>query len=277
MNLQQNIISLFDEQMHSWPLAAKNYEALSHIRIKKFNFGAYDIKVQFNPARAVSSLAKLDKASISARPCFLCAANRPQEQKAIDFKGKYDILINPFPICQKHFTIASKVHEPQLISHEKLDDMLDLAALLPSFVILYNGPQSGASAPDHFHFQAGNVDFFHQPVDMFQEGLIDKRVFASAKKEEVEQWFWQLYKALQTDNLEPKMNIFCQYKDHDFVMTVYPRKQHRPRQFFADGMEQIMVSPGAIDMTGTLIIAREEDFEKITKDDIKDIFKQVSL
>jgi len=277
MSLQQDIQTLFDEQLQSWPLAAKNYEALENIRVKVFDFGAYTINVQFNPARAVSSLAKLDTKTIEARPCFLCAANRPKEQKGIDFKGKYGVLVNPFPICQKHFTIASNIHEPQLISPEKLDDMLDLAEALPDFVILYNGPQSGASAPDHFHFQAGNVDFFHQPVDVFQDGLIDKRVFSSPHNETITRAFWQLYKELQTNEEEPKMNIFCQFKDKEFVLTVYPRKQHRPRQFFAEGIAQLMVSPGAIDMTGTLIIAREEDFEKITKDDIKDIFKQVSL
>ena len=109
MSLQQDIQTLFDEQLQSWPLAAKNYEALENIRVKVFDFGAYTINVQFNPARAVSSLAKLDTKTIEARPCFLCAANRPKEQKGIDFKGKYGVLVNPFPICQKHFTIASNI------------------------------------------------------------------------------------------------------------------------------------------------------------------------
>lgn len=274
-SLQNEVLHLFESQLQTWPLAKQNYEALKNIRIKEFDFGAYTIIAQFNPARAVSSLAKLDAKSIEARPCFLCAANRPAEQSIVEYHGKYDILVNPFPICEKHLTIASKNHEPQLIDG-KLQDMFDLAYDLPDFIILYNGPKAGASAPDHFHFQAGNVDFFHQPIDCFQEGLIEKRVFTGTDKLALEAEFKALYAELQNDEQEPMMNLFCQYKANEWILSVYPRKQHRPRQFFAEGIEQLMVSPGAIDMTGILIIAREEDFEKITKDDIKDIFKQVS-
>jgi ATP adenylyltransferase/5',5'''-P-1,P-4-tetraphosphate phosphorylase II len=261
--------------LKTWPLAATNYAALQTVQVKEFDFGNYTLKVQFNPARAVSSLASLDKKSIEARPCFLCTANRPHEQDTVDFNNSYDILVNPFPICDQHFTIASKKHEPQLIKG-KLHDMLDLAKELPDYLILYNGPKSGASAPDHFHFQAGNADFFSYPLDKFQNGLIEKRVFISTEKLALENWFDQLYVELQTTDEEPLMNVFCQYKAEAWVLTIYPRKQHRPKQFFAEGKARLMVSPGAIDMTGILIVAREEDFEKITKEDIEDIFKQVS-
>lgn len=273
--MQDKILHLFDEQISSWSQATKGYAALKEIRTKIFDFGAYSIKVQFNPARAVSSLAKLDAKSIEARPCFLCVANRPIEQQFIEFKGKYDILVNPFPICDKHFTIASKKHEPQLIQGH-VEDMLDLAQAMPGFIVLYNGPRAGASAPDHFHFQAGNVEFFGNQMDIFQDGLIEKQVIVSNEKASLESSFNELYKELQTDEQEPMMNLFCQYKTNGWVLTVYPRKQHRPKQYFAEGIEQLMVSPGAIDMTGILIVAREEDFEKITKADIEDIFKQVS-
>jgi ATP adenylyltransferase/5',5'''-P-1,P-4-tetraphosphate phosphorylase II len=273
--MQDKIISLFEEQLQTWPLAAKGYRGLNDIRTKTFDFGAYAIKVQFNPARAVSTLAKLDAKSIEARPCFLCAANRPVEQKYIEFKGCYDILVNPFPICDKHFTIASKKHEPQAIKG-RINDMLELAQAMPDFIILYNGPKAGASAPDHFHFQAGNVEFFDNQVDIFKKGLIEKQVISSQLKSVVVDEFDTLYNQLQTDEQEPMMNLFCQYKPEGWVLTVYPRKQHRPMQFFLQGKEQIMVSPGAIDMTGILIVAREEDFEKITKEDIQDIFRQVS-
>jgi len=275
MIIQQQINNLLENQLISWPLAVKNYEALKHIRIKEFDFGAYSIKVQFNPARAISTLARLDTKTLETRPCFLCVSNRPKEQEFVVFKDKYDILVNPFPICDKHFTIASKKHEPQGIKGH-LDDMLDLAEAMPDYIILYNGPRAGASAPDHFHFQAGNVDFFHHPVDCFQEGLIDKRVFVSKNKSIIENSFDALYSELQTTDEEPMMNLFCQYKPEGWAFTVYPRKQHRPKQYFAEGLDQLMVSPGVIDMTGTLIVAREEDFEKITKADIEDIFKQVS-
>lgn len=274
MSLQQKIVALFDHQLQSWPLAVENYDALKKIRIKSFNFGAYNIKVQFNPARAVSSLAKVDAKTIEKRPCFLCAANRPAEQEGIDFKGKYDILVNPFPICDKHLTIALKEHLPQEIK-PYFEDMLELAEAMPDFLMLYNGPQSGASAPDHFHFQAGNIDFFDNQIDIFQEGLIEKFTIESADKKDIEEKFNELYAALQVDDEEPMMNLFCQFKPEGWALTIYPRKKHRPEQYYDEGIRQIMISPGAIDMTGVLIVAREEDFEKITKEDIKDIFKQV--
>ncbi len=273
--LQDKIKQLFHQQLDDWPLAKKGYQALQEVRVKTFDMGVCVFKVQYNPARAVSSLAKLDEASIRTRACFLCAQNRPIEQSSIDFKGKYDILVNPFPICDMHFTIASKIHVPQLIKG-RIQDMLDLAEAMPEFIILYNGPKAGASAPDHFHFQAGNVDFFQQPVDCLKQDLVEKYVFRSTNKLVVESNFHDLYLQLQADEQEPMMNLFCQYKPDGWVLTVYPRKLHRPKQYFAEGIEKLMVSPGAIDMTGILIVAREEDFEKISKADIEDIFNQVS-
>ncbi len=272
--MQTDIEQLFEQQLQSWPLAVENYAALKNIRIKSFDFGAYKIKVQFNPARVVSTAAKTDKKSIEKRPCFLCAANRPKEQQEIEFKGKYDILVNPFPICDKHLTIALKEHQPQEIL-PYVEDMLDLAYELPEYLILYNGPQSGASAPDHFHFQAGNIDFFDNQIDIFQEGLIEKELIVSDDKKLLEKQFIQLYKELQSSDEEPMMNLFCQYKAGKWELTVYPRKKHRPEQYYDEGIRQIMISPGAIDMTGVLIVPREEDFNKITKEDIQDIFKQV--
>ncbi len=275
-NLSFVIASFFDDELRSWPLAAKNYAALRDIRIKEFDFGNYNIRVQFNPARAVSSLAKLDTKSIVGRPCFLCGKNRPIEQRSIDFKGKYDILLNPFPICNRHFTIASKNHEPQLIQR-RLGDMLDLAEQMSGYTILYNGAGAGASAPDHMHFQAGNSDFFPYPFEMEQSGLIRKVSIISADKKEIEDWFELRYKELQTKiNCEPLMNIFCRKESKAWILTVFPRIKHRPTQFFAEGEEQLMISPGAIDMAGTLIVTREKDFEKITPQDIVNIYHQVS-
>ncbi|MDR1679955.1 MAG: DUF4922 domain-containing protein [Prevotellaceae bacterium] len=273
-NLQTQINQLFDEQLTEWSLAAEKYESLRSVRIKTFDFDNFSVRVHYNPARAVSSFAKLDKANIAARPCFLCRANRPPEQRGIPFKERYEILVNPYPICQRHFTVASLAHEPQILG-DCLPDMLDLAKALPDFVILYNGAQAGASAPDHFHFQAVNADFFHMPVDTEMQGLTTKRVLISADKNQLLKDFSELYHELQTDEKEPKMNLFCQWRAGEFVLTVFPRRQHRPRQFFAEGAEKIMLSPGSIDMTGNLIVAREEDFEKITKDDITDIFSQL--
>ncbi len=268
--------SFFDSELQCWDLAAKNYAVLQNVQTKAFDFGKYEIRVQFNPARAVSSLAKLDAKTIAERPCFLCEKNRPAEQRSIDFLGKYDILLNPFPICNRHFTVASKKHEPQLITG-KLADMLALAEEMPNYTILYNSAGAGASAPDHAHFQAVNSDFFAYPFEIEQAGLIRKVSIISTNKNEIEQWFEFRYKELQMDaNSEPLMNIFCRKEGAVWILTIFPRTTHRPTQFFAEGDEQLMISPGAIDMAGTLIVAREEDFNKITPRDIVDIYNQVS-
>jgi len=155
LNIQ--ISSLLAEQKKSWKLARDNYAGLKTVRTKSFSFGDFEVKVQFNPARIVSSGAKVDAKTIAERKCFLCADNRPAEQRAVEF-GDYEILVNPFPIFPEHFTIPRKEHVDQQIK-PYFADMLQLAEVLDDYLIFYNGPRCGASAPDHMHFQAGTKDF----------------------------------------------------------------------------------------------------------------------
>ena len=272
-----NLHTFLQEQLAAVTIAKANYEKLKQIKTKEFDFGDYKIYVHFNPARAVSSLAKLDAKSIAERPCFLCAKNRIEGQTAIDFKGEYDICINPFPICDEHFTVVSKLHEPQNILG-KVRDFIDLAKMYPDFIVLFNGAKSGASAPDHMHFQLVNQDYFPYPVETPMPGVIEKIVLQSNNAEELETLLLeQLNRLQQPDELPAShVNLFCQYKNDGWTLTLFPRIQHRPRQFFSEGDDRLMMSPGAIDMTGHLIAAREEDFEKITKEVIVDIFEQIS-
>ena len=272
-----NLHTFLQEQLAAVPIAKVNYEKLKQIKTKEFDFGDYKIYVHFNPARAVSSLAKLDAKSIAERPCFLCAKNRIEGQTAIDFKDKYDICINPFPICDEHFTVVSKIHEPQSIEG-KLRDFLDLAKQYSAFIALFNGAKSGASAPDHMHFQLVNKDYFPYPIETQMPGVVEKIVLCSNNAYELEARVKAHLAALQCQGELPAShtNLFCEYKNDQWVFTIFPRIQHRPRQFFSEGDDRLMMSPGAIDMTGHLIAAREEDFEKITKEVIVDIFKQIS-
>lgn len=273
MSLQQDIRQLLAAQKEDWTLARNNFDALNHIEVKIFDFDGYIIKAQFNPTRAVSSLAKVDKKSIEKRPCFLCASNRPKEQKDIEFLNKYDILINPFPIFPEHFTIPCKNHSPQQLTQERLLDMLNLSAELPDFTIFYNGPQAGASAPDHFHLQAGNKDFFSQEVSASTNGLISKKVLTSKDKSKIWTWVNDFLRDNKTSDEEPMLNLFCQKESESWTLTLFPRKVHRPTQY-ASG--ELMLSPGAVDMAGVLIVARKEDFDKLNKEIIKDVFRQVS-
>lgn len=261
-----------EEQLLVYPKAAENYGKLKLIKTKEFEFDGYKVFVHFNPARAVSSLAKLDAKSIAERPCFLCEKNRPAEQGSIDFKGKYDICVNPFPICTEHFTVISKIHELQKLNSDKIEDFFDLAEDFKGWVALYNGAKSGASAPDHFHFQLGCAEYFTYPVETPMPGLINKISFFYKTKSEAAIKLKEILNTLSDDSI----NMFCEYKNGGFMTTIFPRACHRPRQFFAEDDTKILISPGAIDMTGHLIVAREEDFNKITKDILIDVYNQVS-
>ena len=283
-----NLESLFKSELINYPKAAENYKKLEQVETKEISFGDYSVYIHFNPARAVSSLAKLDAKSIAERPCFLCAKNRPAEQSSIDYKGLFDICINPFPICNKHFTIISKKHELQRLNNEKIDIFYSLASEFKGWVVLYNGAKSGASAPDHFHFQVVNADYFTYSIETPMPGLINKISFScqtadDAAKElkdtllKLSDGKWLSLKSGDpADSCEPQINLFCEYKNGQFITTVFPRNCHRPRQFYAEDESKLMISPGAIDMTGHLIVARREDFDKISKEVLIDVFNQVS-
>ncbi len=280
--------SLFKSELINYPKAAENYKKLEQVETKEISFGNYSVYIHFNPARAVSSLAKLDAKSIAERPCFLCDRNRPPEQGSVNYRDRFDICINPFPICDKHFTIISKKHELQRLNNEKIDIFYSLADDFKDWVVLYNGAKSGASAPDHFHFQVVNKGYFTYPIETPMPGLINKISFSSqtaddAAKELKEtllklsdgKWL-SLESGDPADSCEPQINLFCEYKNGQFITTVFPRNCHRPRQFYAEDESKLMISPGAIDMTGHLIVARKEDFEKISKEVLIDVYNQVS-
>ena len=53
--MNQTIHNLLTEQLASWETARNNYAALSGVRVKELNVNGIPYKVQFNPARIVSS------------------------------------------------------------------------------------------------------------------------------------------------------------------------------------------------------------------------------
>lgn len=277
MELQQRIEHLFVEQKQNWPQLRSAIEQLDNIRTRELSWGSdNNVVIQFNPARVVSAAAKTDAASIESRPCFLCEENRPEVQKGVEFLNKYIILANPFPILSNHLTIALHSHVPQLIG-KKIGDLLTLAEELPDYIVFYNGPKSGASAPDHFHMQAGLKS------DILMQGDNELRscfVIEGATKLEVEQGFEDVYFYLskrQPQEQEPMMNVIAFVDRGKYILHVFPRKQHRPMQYNTTGKRQLMISPGAIDMAGLIITVREEDFEKLKKEDVEDIYSQVSM
>jgi ATP adenylyltransferase/5',5'''-P-1,P-4-tetraphosphate phosphorylase II len=290
------INDLFSSQLADWELAGVNYGLLSKVKTRELDFGRFSIIVQFNPVRERSSSAKVDAKSIEARPCFLCSQNRPPEQCGVSFGDGMTVLVNPFPIFPKHLTIPSELHTVQRIKNN-FEGMLNLAKAIPGFVIFYNGPQSGASAPDHLHFQAGNMGFL--PIERdFSDGKFTKLVSGKTgievlhwrdylrgiitlkgpDKDKLIQAFHNFYNKLseiQPDRPEPLLNILAYYYPDGWIIQLIPRKIHRPSQFFAQGKDQILLSPASVDIGGVIITPREEDFNKIDVSDVEDIFSQV--
>jgi hypothetical protein len=298
MNLSGQVDDLFLNQFRQWELARINYGLLDRVLSRTIDFGEFQILVQFNPERIRSSAAKVDARSIEERPCFLCSKNRPAEQKGLPAGNNLTILINPFPIFSRHLTIVSAEHTNQRILNN-FSSMLDLARSLNNFVIFYNGPECGASAPDHFHFQAGNRGFLPIESDFLKGRCVNlltvrggieifswhgyKRGIATLRGKETDhlcaifERFYAAFRLQQPEKPEPMLNILA-YAEND-VLTVHiiPRILHRPSQFFAEGEARILLSPASVDLGGVVITPREEDFNKITADDISDIFSQVCM
>ena len=267
--IKEKVNQLFQEQLNAWELAKNNYKALEQARVKTLDVEGRRYIVQFNPARIVSSSANVDGQSISRRPCFLCSANRPVEQKGVIFNDSYTILVNPYPIFPRHFTIPSNEHTPQLIA-SRFGDMLDLAQQLDDEVVFYNGPKCGASAPDHFHFQAGSKGFLPIENDRNRSNVL---CIESENKQIMFRRFEQICDSLplQSDDTEPKMNILTWYENKQWTTCIFPRKKHRPNCYSTN----MLISLAAVDMGGVFITPLEKDFNKITAEDIAGILNEV--
>jgi len=298
-NYQHRAHSLFQDQKIGWPLLNANWHRLKDAREKRFEFDGFSIHVQYNPGRITSSAARTDKASIRNRNCFLCMKHRPEEQAHLLFGADFELLCNPFPIFREHFTIAKTSHTPQVIDPE-FDNFIELSKALPDFVVFYNAAACGASAPDHMHFQAGNRGFvpIEEEIDVLKEKygeILDSsgssivmalddglRRFLILDSED-KGWLANKFSIILqftrelVNGEEPMLNIFVYYEDGRWQILVFPRDKHRPWQLFEEGERNILLSPASVDMGGTLITPLEKDFNKISREDIIDIFSQVSI
>jgi hypothetical protein len=298
-NLSVLSIALVNHQKANWELAANNYRSLKQVRKTSFEFDHFRIDCQFNPERIRSSAADTGIQSIQSRPCFLCDENRPAEQAGIPYGDDFTILCNPYPIFPYHLTIPTLKHIPQLIE-DHIEDFLHLVRDLQDFTVFYNGPDCGASAPDHFHFQAGIRDFL--PIEDELHSLIVEKSERILFRPELEVYAIHDYlrnfliiKSTQEMILaktlkniislikpshpghEPMLNLLGYYKTGIWHITLFPRSTGRPSEYFADDFDKILVSPAAVEMAGLLILPREEDFFKINKENIKSIYHQVSI
>jgi hypothetical protein len=272
---EQEILHFFDHQLAVWPAAAARYDALQDVQTRTLIVDGQPYHLQHNPARITSSAAAVDAQSIRERPCFLCAANRPPEQESLPFKDRYSLLVNPFPIFPRHLTIPAIDHLPQRI-YPRFADMLDLAQLLPSFVIFYNGPQCGASAPDHFHFQAGSKGLL--PIETHPAWHTSLHA-TSADRATLLTTFETIYNRLppSPDGPEPLLNLLIWHDGSEWTMHLFPRRRHRPACYTATGDAQYLISPASVDMGGLVILPVVRDYERLMADTLAEVLREVCL
>ena len=290
------ILRFFNRQLQTWHDVRKRYRDLQQVETRELVTDTITLQVQWNPARIGSTGAKIDAKSIAERPCFLCAKNRPQEQMHRVIDGKYELLVNPFPILPIHFTLPTVKHQPQRI----LPMFGEMAESNTAITLLYNGPHCGASAPDHAHLQAVSSGILplQQAWQRLSRNLVEvvkdeedngiwqvadypaaAFVIRSYQKSVGERLFRRIYDALPPaeDQTEPMMNIIMWQSDGAVLSVVLPRRKHRPACYTATGDAQYIISPGAVDMGGLIITPREQDFRRVTPELILDIYRELSL
>lgn len=294
------------DQLSRWPLACDNFRALKDVKVREIQVGGLTVRLQFNPARIISSAARLDKKDIAQRRCFLCRENRPSEQIMLKFEGrkgkKYDILVNPYPIFPDHLVIAKSRHTDQSIWHRYID-ILDLARKYDGYTFFYNGPKSGASAPDHHHFQGAPGGFMPLENDVnecirkndsvlkyvtsvqdaglyhYQRFTTGVFVLRSQTAKSAAKLFYRLLDCAPVPDgeAEPLFNLFCWWTDGEFRSIVVFRSSHRSHHYFSDGPDHLTMSPGCADMAGVFIVPVPEEYDRITPGLLSELVEEVSF
>lgn len=291
---------LLRRQNESWPRLREGYAGLERVETRRMAFDGVTIRIVFNPARIVSTSAPVDERSVRERTCFLCSANLPQEQRGFLYGEHHIILCNPFPIFREHFTIPHVDHTPQRIGG-MFGIFLGLARdLQGQYIVMYNGPRSGASAPDHQHFQAGERGFLE--IEPEYDHLIKKgRNLAQragarvlAVDDGLRRWFAiegsdearvaaafdsvaAALPAAETDRDEPMMNVLAWYAGGGWTVLIFPRARHRPSFYFAEGDARIMISPAGTECGGVCVTPVERDFQRLTPETIRTMYEEIMI
>ena len=281
----RHLDACLEQQLSVWPAAREAFANLEKVQTRVLSSSG--LALQHNPARILSTTAKIKPADIAARSCFLCQDSRPKEQIAIDAGDGFDLLVNPYPILREHFCVVSHEHRPQMF-RDCCNKMLQIASQLgPDHMIFYNGPRSGASAPDHLHMQIGRshgiplVDMLRNNEPSGKEGPVTIQPFGFPviilKGDDPGQLMDYINGMTVYDNeYEPRMNILSINRDGQVITAIIPRGKHRPDCYYAQDNSKILVSPGAVDMFGLVITPRKEDFESLTERQVLDIYHQVT-
>lgn len=300
----QQVEKFIKDQLSVWPEVSARFRGLKSTSTRRLDVGGLEVVLQHNPARLASAVAGTDADALKDAPCFLCRENLPREQMTMPFEGrkgrKYRIQVNPFPIFPQHLVIASERHQPQSIWHHFVD-MLDMARSLQGFTVFYNGPESGASAPEHLHFQAcpHGILPLEKAVDTLldrvrEEGLEDvhydidgeleyltrvqeavvyhykhfmRGVFAlrGRTSKSIGKLFYRLLESVPTveGEKEPKFNLFVWHDGVEYRSIVVLRDTHRTHHFYSEGPDHLTMAPGCADVAGWLIVPDPEDYNML--------------
>ena len=274
-----------EEQLQQWPAAREAFSNLEQVQTRILSSSG--LALQHNPARIKSTTAKIKPAEVASRSCFLCEDCRPKEQRSIELDDKFYLLVNPYPILREHFCVVSREHRPQAFK-DCYQEMLDIASRLePGYMIFYNGPRSGASAPDHLHMQIGRSEGIplveklinneppqkDEPVTIQPFGF---PIIVIKGSDPAKLWDYISGMAIYDGECEPRMNVLAFNRDGQVITAIIPRGKHRPDCYYSEGPDKVMVSPGAVDMFGLVITPRKEDFETLTEKQVLDIYRQVT-
>ncbi|HMY76918.1 MAG TPA: DUF4922 domain-containing protein [Blastocatellia bacterium] len=290
--------ALFRQQTETWPMLREAISALDKVEYKEFSVAGSKVRAQFNPGRLISTAAKVDAATISQRPCFLCVENLPPEEKGLSFGNDLTILCNPFPVLPNHLVIASNEHTPQQLTKNRLSDMLDLADdLAGEWFVLYNGARCGASAPDHFHFQACYSDgvplfedfdaWLRRAPDSKKINFVVNRNYrfklmacGSSDRDRLMDWVYraiELLAVVTNAESEPMFNLIVTARHRQWSAFILPRSKHRPACYDAEGDAKLTISPAAIDLAGVVVVPQPDHFARVTAEDLEKIFAEVGL
>ncbi len=286
------MIEFIDGQLAEWPLARENYQALGRTERRSLQLGDLTVGIQHNPARIVSTAAKTDAKTLAERPCFLCGKNRPPQQIGVEIAEGWELLLNPYPIFPTHFTIVSKEHQPQ----EGFPlDMVKMAEKLPGHTVFFNGKRAGASCPDHLHCQAVKthelplmklIEKIHKleagrvatdkslGLDMpfgFKSIIITPNLDGMSELAKIEETIGAEFIS------EGLLNAFVWIDDDGLLrICAVPRSKHRPSCYGSEEGQRL-ISPGCIDMTGVLIAPLKKDYDTLTDEEVRKIYKECGI
>ena len=297
MDYSSVINKLIAKQLRDWDMAGANYAALAGVATRSLSLGESTVTLQFNPERRRSSAAAVDRRSLARRQCFLCSEHQPVKQKAVLWGERYKIQVNPYPIFSRHLTIADRHQVPQRLA-DRVSDMLLLAKALPEFVVFYNGPRCGASAPDHMHFQAGAKgemplcdEITHATTQLLADGdegfigyvdQLGRSLFTieTSTQRAAERFALRLLDQLPvTDGAEePMVNVLCWWDvtDRLWHLVVFPRRKHRPA-CYGEGEGKLLLSPASVDMGGLWAVPEQKDFDALTPRMVQALYDELCL